>query len=176
MRPKTLLTLLLFLPYLIWLVAILFMGLPFDSILYTLVAGLSIVYAFGIVFWGIPYTTLVIGILFWSRGKSAQELYDVLSRSPILLAWITLAEFILAYLILVLFGISNALTLELGHQVELLELAGGFFGSIFYAFMAMVGIFIYGYMFVFLSKAVYKAFESRNWLKDEGDISIDSKG
>jgi hypothetical protein len=90
-----------------------------------------------------------------------------------LLAWITLAEFVLAYLILVLFGVSNALTLGLGHQIDFLELVGGFFGSIYYALMAMFGIFIYGYFFVFLSQGVYKAFERRNWLKDEGNISMD---
>lgn len=166
MRPKTLLILLLFMPYLIWLVAIQFTGLPFDSVLHTLSAGFSIVYGLGIIFWGIPYTTFVVGILFWSRGKSAKELYDVLSRSPVLLAWITLAEFVIAYLILVLVGVSQAYSLGVGRQLDILELLGGFFGSIFYAFMAMFGIFIYGYIFVFLAKGVYRAFERWNWLKD----------
>jgi hypothetical protein len=172
-KPKALLLILLFLPYLLWVPSVLLMGISANSVLTTIVAILSVVYAFGIIFWGIPYTTLVLGILFWSRGRSAQALYDVLSRSPILLAWITLAEFVLAYLILVVFGVFNALSLGFGNQIDILELVGGVFGSIFYAFMAMFGIFIYGYIFVFLAKGVYRVFESRNWLKDEENVSLD---
>src|SRR6266508_1494527 len=142
MKRKTLLLLLLFLPYLIWLAAIPFIGLPFDSVLHTLTAGFSIVYTFGIIFWGIPYTTLVIGLSFWSKNKSAKELYDVLAQSPLLLAWITLAEFLLVYLSVGLFGSLTGLTS--GSQLSLLELAGGFFSIIAYALMAMFGIFIYG--------------------------------
>jgi hypothetical protein len=162
MRPKTLLILLLFVPYLIWLVARQFAWLSFDSLL----QAVASVYAFGIIFWGVPYTTLVVGILFWSRGRSAKELYDVLSQSPFLLAWITLAEFVLAYLVVVFIGVPQALSLGVGNQLDILEIVGGLFGSIFYAFMAMFGIFVYGYIFVFLAKGVYSVFERWNWLKE----------
>jgi hypothetical protein len=162
MKPKTLLLSLLFVPYLIWLVTTRLTGLPLDTFLHSFIAGVSIIYAFGIIIWGIPYTTLVIWLLFWSRGKSAKELYEMLSRSPLLLAQITLAEFVLAYSILALVAVSQALFVGDGNKIDILELVGGFFGSIFYAFMAMAGIFIYGYIFVFFAKRVYEVFERWN--------------
>jgi len=162
MKAKTVLLLLLFLPYLVWLIAILIMGMPFDSILNTLIEGFSFVYAFGIIFWGIPYTTFVIGMFFWSRNKSAKEIYSALSESPLLLALITLAEFVVLFLFL---GLTSA------DRSSLLDLVGGFFNIIVYSLMAMIGIFIYGYAFIFVGRVVYRTFERLKWIKDEETIS-----
>jgi hypothetical protein len=38
----------------------------------------------------------------------------------------------------------------------------------------MFTIFIYGYIFVFLSKGVYKVFEHLQWIKNEAGISQDT--
>jgi len=162
MKSKTLLLSLLFLPYLIWAVAIPFMALPTKSILQGIVTGFSIVYTLGIVFWGIPYTVLVIGVLFWSRKKSAKEIYAVLSQSPLWLALITVAELLIVYLYWVVTSEVRFSPLEdLGSLVV-------------YSFVAMFAIFIYGYIFVFLSKGIYKAFERLKWIKDDGGISQDT--
>ncbi len=155
MKPKTLLLLLLFLPYLIWVIAIPFVALPTKSTLQGIITGFSIVYTLAIVFWGIPYTVLVIGVLFWSRKKSAKEVYAILSQSPLWLALLTVAELLIVYLYWVLTSEIRFSPLEdLGNLLV-------------YSFVAMFVIFIYGYAFVFLSKAVYRAFERRKWLKDE---------
>jgi glucan phosphoethanolaminetransferase (alkaline phosphatase superfamily) len=162
MKPKTLLLALLFLPYLIWTIAIPFMALPTTSTLQGIVTGFSIVYTFGIVFWGIPYTILVIGVLFWSRKKSAKEVYAVLSQSPLWLALITVVELLIVYLYWVLTSkIRFSPVEDLGNLVV-------------YSFVAMFAIFIYGYAFVFLSKGVYRAFERLKWIKDEEGISHDA--
>jgi len=161
MKPKTLLLSLLFLPYLIWAIAIPFMALPTKSILQGIVNDFSIVYTLGIVFWGIPYTILVIGVLLWSRKKSAKEVYGVLSQSPLWLALITVAELLIVYLYWVLTSEIRFSPLEdLGNLVV-------------YSFVAMFTIFIYGYVFVFLSKGVYRVFEHLKWIKDEEEVSQD---
>jgi hypothetical protein len=161
MKSKRALLLLLGLPYLVWLAAIPFVGLPFDSVSNTLITGFSIVYAFGILFWGIPYTTFVLGVLLWSRCKSATELFGVLSQSPLMLALITLAEFLLVFLASALFPSSRS---------SILDFVGGFFNTLVYSLMAMFGIFIYGYAFVFLSKQVFRAFVRLKWITDEEGI------
>ena len=162
MKPKTLLLSLLFLPYLIWAIAIPFMALPTKSILQGIVTGFSIVYTLGIVFWGIPYTALVIGVLFWSKKKSAKEIYAVLSQSPLWLVLITVAELLVVYLYLVLTSEIRFSPLEdIGNLVV-------------YFFIAMFVIFIYGYVFVFLSKGVYSIFDRLKWIKDEEGISLDT--
>lgn len=164
MKSKTLLLWLLSLPYLIWLAAIPLVDLPFDSILHTFTAGFSLVYTFGILFWGIPYTTLVTGILLWSRNRPAKEVYSVLSQSPLLLALITLVEFMIAFVFQALFS---------GSQPTLLAIMGDFFNSVAYALMAMFGIFVYGYAFVFLSKYLYRTFARLKWIADE-EILLDN--
>lgn len=161
MKSKSLLLLLLGLPYLLWLVAIPLIGLPFDSVSHTLVAGFSIVYTFGIVFWGLPYTTFVFGFLLWSRNKSAKQVFGALSQSPLVLALITLAEFLLAFLITAVLP---------GSSFEILEFISGFFNTIAYSLMAMFGIFIYGYACVFLSKQVFRALVRLKWATDEEGI------
>ena len=161
-KPKTLLLSLLFLPYLIWVIAARFMVLPLDSFLNTIVASFSIVYALGIAFWGVPYTILVIGMLIWSRNKSAKELYMSLSHAPRLLAAITAVSFFIIYWYLVI-------TSEI--RSSLIE---DFFNLVWYSLLAMVGIFIYGYFFVFLSKGIYKAFEDFELIKSE-DVSFQSE-
>ncbi len=131
------------------------MALPTKSTLQGIITGFSIVYTLAIVFWGIPYTVLVIGVLFWSRKKSAKEVYAILSQSPLWLALLTVAELLIVYLYWVLTSEIRFSPLEdLGNLLV-------------YSFVAMFVIFIYGYAFVFLSKAVYRAFERRKWLKDE---------
>jgi glucan phosphoethanolaminetransferase (alkaline phosphatase superfamily) len=162
MKPKTLLLSLLFLPYLIWAIAIPFMALPTKSILQGIVIGFSIVYTFGIIFWGIPYTILIIGVLFWSRKRSAKEIYGILSQLPLGLALITVAELLVVFLYL---GLNSEI------RFSLLEDLGNL---VVYSFTAMFTIFIYGYIFVFLSKGVYKVFEHLQWIKNEAGISQDT--
>jgi hypothetical protein len=165
MKAKTVLLLLLFLPYLIWLITIPAMGMPFDSVVNTFLAGFSFVYAFGIIFWGIPYTTFVIGMLIWSINKSAKEIYSALSQSPLSLALITLTESVILFFVLLFSGLIS------GERSPILDVIGGLFNIIIYALIAMIGIFIYGYAFVFLGRAVYRTFERLKWIKDEEAVS-----
>jgi hypothetical protein len=166
-KPKTFLISFLFLPYLLWVVSVPLMLLRLDSFLHTIIASFSIVYNFGIAFWGIPYTTFVLGVLIWSRGKSAEELYAVLSRTPILLAQITLAEFVLANFLVGIFALAFAAISGEGHKIDFLELIGGSFGSFFLALIAILGVLIYGYPFMFLGKAAYGIFKNRRWFKKD---------
>jgi hypothetical protein len=161
MKSKRLFLLLLCLPYLIWLAVIPLIGLPFDSVSKTLLAGFSIVYTFGILFWGIPYTTFVLGFMLWSSHKSAKETFVALSQSPLVLALITLVEFLIVFLVSALFP---------GSQPSLVEFISGFFNTIAYSLMAMFGIFSFGYAFVFLSKYVFRTLVRLKWVLDEEGI------
>jgi hypothetical protein len=75
------------------------------------------------------------------------------------LALITVVEFLVVYLYLVLTSeIRFSPLKDLGNLVV-------------YSFVAMFAIFIYGYAVVFLSKGVYRVFERRKWIRDEEGIS-----
>src|SRR5512142_1670387 len=100
MKAKTFLLVLLFLPYLLWLITVPMTAISSDSVIGKLLVGFSFIYVFGILFWGIPYTTFVIGMLFWSRNRSAKQIYSALSQSPLSLALLTLAEFVILFLVI----------------------------------------------------------------------------
>ena len=161
MKSRRLFLLLVGLPYVIWLLVTPLIGLPFDSVSTTLIAGFSIVYSFGILFWGIPYTTFAFGFLLWSRHKSAKEIFAALSQSPLVLALITLVEFIMVFAVFVLF---------LSSRPPALDLIADFSNTVAYALMAMFGIFMYGYAFVFLSKFLFRALVRLKWVIDEEGI------
>ncbi len=163
---------LLFLPYLLWLIAVPMTAILSASVVSKLLVGFSFIYAFGILFWGIPYTTFVIGMLFWSRNRSTKEIYSALSQSPLSLAFLTLAEFVILFLIIFLGERVS------GEPSPIVNFIGGLFYIVIYWFMAMIGIFVYGYAFVFLGKAVYRKFEDLKWIKEEEVISseIPSRG
>jgi hypothetical protein len=159
MKSKSLLLALLLLPYLVWVALVPFVAIQTNSGLRQVVAGLSILYTFGIIFWGLPYTLLVVGLLFWSRNKSAKEVYSVLSHAPLWLTLITVAELLIVYLYWLLTSKIRFSPLEdLGNLVV-------------YSFITMFATFIYGYAVVFLSKGVYRVFERLKWIKDEEWIS-----
>jgi hypothetical protein len=162
MKPKTFLILSLFLPYLFWIMTLLLMALPTNSTIQEIVIGFSFFYSFGILFWGVPYTTLVIGIILWSRKKSAKEVYRVLAQSPLWLALITLGEFLLVFF-------YSALTSD-----PPTDFTRGFVNTIVYSCIAIFGIFIYGYTFVFLGEGLYSAFERRKWIRTEEGNSPDA--
>jgi hypothetical protein len=99
-KSQNLLRLLLLTPYVAWGMAVLFSRLVYgpaknpntpNAILNAL-AGASTVYAVGIILWGIPYTLLALGLLIWSRKKSASVIYKVFLFSPVLLSLLMAVE------------------------------------------------------------------------------------
>ena len=107
-KPKTFLLSLLLLPYLAWVVAAVFSLILIWPLIYTIgilvsfltedipILGKSLgvlysfilVYVFGIVYWGVPYTLFAIGFFLWSKNKSSKKTYSTLLYSPLLLAFI----------------------------------------------------------------------------------------
>jgi hypothetical protein len=161
MNSKTLLRGILFLPYLAWLIAIPLANLPTTPMFSFAVVGVSGAYLVGIVFWGIPYTILVIGLLLWSGNKSAKEFDAVLPRSPLLMALLTVAELSVLYL-------YYALT----SQIRLSPFMD-FLGFTWFLLLGVVGSFIFGYAFFFLGKAIYRVFGNLRLIKEENESVID---
>ena len=92
MKSQTYFRLALFLPYILWgicaLILVLFGALDgewmdqAESILLVLGWVVSI-YAFGILFWFIPYTLLAVALWIWSIHKQAQTILRVFAASPL---------------------------------------------------------------------------------------------
>src|SRR5688572_25355602 len=166
MKPKTFLIAMLFLPYVCWLVALLLSTSRNSLIDYPVLGSIlgilifaSVIFMGGIVFWGIPYTLLVIGLLIWSKNKSATKIYIVFFYSPLLLTALTTILFLII-------GLGSALIS--GFQTALAE---NLFSSIWFSFLAALGIGIFGYFFVGISAGIYKILEYLKIIKnEEGEI------
>ncbi len=93
MKPKTFLRLTLLIPYLLWGISAIFMlvvsslptALDASSPIINTLAMIPILYSFGIVLWGIPYTLLAVGLWLWSRGKPTKKIIKTFAWAPILL-------------------------------------------------------------------------------------------
>lgn len=143
-------------------VALLTEGIPSPGILSQFLGGLYffiLIYVFGIVFWGIPYTLFVIGFFLWSKNKSIQETYSALQRSPLILALITALGFMVLGLV-GRFASGKILSLEDWKNLGLISLLG------------VALCLIYGYIFVGLGMAGYKLSDFLK-LRSESETSHD---
>ncbi|GEM_PF-2023748 len=183
MKPKSFLLFLLLLPYLIWVMGAIFSLILIWPLIYTVgllfalvtevIPVLSVlgkffgamyffilIYVFGIVFWGVPYTLFSIVFLFWSKNKSTKKIYASLFYSPLLLAFIVSVGLMMLGLIS-RSAFGRILSLEDWKNLGLLALLGA---TLFL---------IYGYAFVGIGMAGYKYFDSRKLFKSETDSSGD---
>jgi hypothetical protein len=176
MRAKTFLQSLLLLPYLVWVIAAVFSMILIWPLLYTIgipiafvaegmpilgkilgvVYGSIIVYVFGVVFWGLPYTFFATVFFFWSKNKSTQKTYSALIYSPLVLALISAAGIMILALAF-RFASGKIPPLEDLRNLRLISLSG-----------AALSL-IYGYLFVGFGVAVYKFFMRRKLLKNEAE-------
>lgn len=181
MKPKSFLQLLLLLPYLAWIIAALFslvliwpliytVGIfliplftkvfPFLGWFFGILYGFMLAYVFSIVFWGAPYTLLVIGLFIWSKNKSTKQTYKALLYSPCLLAVFTATGLLIVFLF---FRTYSRI------QVPLEDWRNIGFISLLAASLCL----IYGYLFVGLGIAGYKSLEFLKMLKSENEITQD---
>jgi hypothetical protein len=160
-KSQNLLRLLLLTPYVAWGMAVLFSRLVYgpaenpntpNAILNAL-AGASTVYAVGIILWGIPYTLLALGLLIWSRKKSASVIYKVFLFSPVLLS--------------LLMAVEAALVSFSPQQSTLINLQN----FLSYAAVLVVPSLAFGYVFIIVAFLLYKALSRLNMFKAETEPS-----
>ena len=130
----------------------------------------SLVYGFGIVFWGIPYTVLLVGFLIWSKNKSWQKIYQVTAYLPLALSSFGYALAFILYPILVVPSMVNS-------QFDLGEALSVAVNLAWYATIAGVTILIYGYFFVGLGKLIFVSLDFNglvNYDKDpKNELSLE---
>ena len=164
MRPKSFLLAMLFLPYVIWIVSFLLSSLSQDLAKDSRILGVllgisnlfSLLFGIGIVFWGVPYTVLVIGLLVWSRNKPVESIFKALFFSPLLLA----ALFVFGFLLWPL--LSAILTIQLPTLADWINV-------VWYAFLAAMLSLVFGYLFVGLGLVLYKVFLYLRIIKSDPD-------
>lgn len=147
-KPKTLLLSFLFLPYLFWIIASIFMTLPLNSVLNSIVASISIIYSIGIAFWGIPYTLLLFAFILWSKNKPWKLVYKKASHLPIALS---ISFYAIAFLLWLAFAIVSIFN----QQFDIKEFMFGSLNLIWYASIAAVVSFFYGLAIVGLGKIFF---------------------
>jgi hypothetical protein len=163
MKPQTLLRLSLIIPYLLWGISTIIMlvvnsvnttAIDSNSIISALIY-VPILYAFGIVIWGIPYTLLAVGLWLWSRGKSIQKAIKVFALAPIMLA------------ILIAIEIS-------AFSINWSDMGAGFsqnaadFGA---SILAMGGLaIVFGYLSIGVVTGIYKVLTMLNFIKKETEM------
>lgn len=189
MKPKSFLLSLLLLPYLGWAIAAVFSLVLVWPILYgfgifavllneifpslgTLEAfryfgwflkalvGITFAYFLTVVFWGVPYTIIVISMFIWSKNKSTEQTYKALFYSPCLLALLSVAG------ILSVFLISR---ISLGAQILQEDWRNIGLISLLITTLCLVC----GYFFVGLGMVGYKLLSLRKILKSEDEITVD---
>jgi len=164
MKPHTLLRLSLVIPYLLWGISMIIVMIvsssnstAFDSNSFiNVLLYIPMLYAFGIIIWGIPYTLLAVGLWLWSRGKLVRKTIKVFALSPIMLA------------MLIAFEIS-ALSIN-WHDIR-----AGFsqnsadFGT---SVLAMAGIaLVFGYLSIGVVAGIYKVLTMLNLIKAENELT-----
>jgi hypothetical protein len=162
MKPQTFLRLSLLTPYLIWgisaivaLVVSSSKNTAFDSnpIINTLLY-IPMLYAFGIIIWGIPYTLLAVGLGLWSRGKPTQKILRTFAWSPVMLA--VLISFEVPVFLL------NWNNLGAGFSQNSTDL-----GASILAMGALTIVF--GYLSIGVVAGIYKVLTLRNLIKNENE-------
>ncbi len=100
MKPQLALRLTLLVPYLLWGIAVIsaLTLVPLINASIGSGAGINLlltpilIYAYGVVIWGIPYTLLATGLWVWSRNKNTQNIVRTFALAPIMLAMLTTIE------------------------------------------------------------------------------------
>ena len=167
-KPKTFLLTSLLLPYLIWLISFIPFSISHDltkdyptlDFLLGLSTFFSLAYTFGVVFWGIPYTTLVIGLLIWSRNKSVKRVYTALFYSPLLMVPVTMAGFLIVFFYSVIMSEP---------RIPLLLI--NVLSFVWFSFTAAIFITVFGYFFVGISAGAYQMLKYLKVIKSEEEIT-----
>jgi len=155
-KAKNLLRALLLFPYFVWGIAALFSGLVYGAaddtqslnIVLDALEGAAAVFSFGIIIWGIPYTTLVVGLFFWSRKKPAPAFYKAITFSPILLSILITVEIV----VLISLGSPSFAKVECGFA---------------YALIASIPTLVIGYLFVGVATFIFKTMHRMNLIRTE---------
>ena len=158
-KPENLLRSLLLIPYVAWVIALLFAystsALAENSYItnsfFDAIVGVASFYTIGIFLWCIPYTILAVGLLLWSIKKSPSTIYKMFVFSPFLLS------------ILMIFEI--ALVSFWPPQTTSFEGIVEFLSSIL---VVVIPSLIFGYGLVGVSAILYKAIKHLSLIRTEG--------
>jgi len=169
MKSKTFLRWSLTFPYLFWVISAPMAFIPYTATqniplldpIRVVLTVIGLLYGIGIIFWGIPYTILVIGLLIWSRNKSSNRIYKALFYSPFLLSALTVIGALASDL---LFSAITPTRLPL-HE-NLMNL-------IWFSFLGTILNLIFGYFFVGVFIGSYKIFERLKLIQNEVEITED---
>jgi hypothetical protein len=170
-KRKNFLLSLLLLPYLVWPllyvigIPVVLLGGDFAPFGEALVAavGITAVYTFGIVIWGVPYTLFAISFLFWSKNKSIKKTYSALIGSPLILAFIAVAVVMIIGLFH-RFSPGKVPLLADWQNLGLISLHGA------------VLCLVYGYILVGIGIVGYRLFDHLKFFKSESETPQSMSG
>jgi hypothetical protein len=153
MNAKSVLRLLILIPYLILGISLLGIYFVHDSSSTILSAFglLAWVYSLGVIFWGIPYTILVLGLLVWSRKKSLKTIYNALFYSPFLLSILMIGEVVV---------FTNVIPIRIPTLLDMLNL-------VWFSFLLVIPSLLFGYLFVGIGGIIYKVLERLKLIKQD---------
>ena len=151
MKPRTYFGIAVLFPYILWgicaLVAFLLSSQE-ASEAWNIVLIPVMFYAFGILFWFIPYTILVVGMWIWSRNKSKATLYKLAMLAPVLLSFLMPIEALFV-------SLPADSAVELTKDLLSYSLVLGGFSLVF------------GYLCVGIALGMFKFLQSKHLIKEE---------
>ncbi len=121
-------------------------------------------YAMSIIFWGVPYAVLAVGLFIWSRNQSAKKIYQAFYYSPILLAALIVIEMVSVDLYGKITGAFSSSWLSDGASF------------IWHSFLVSTLTLFFGYFAVVLGIAVYRLVDSLGLIKIESQSELDIPG
>jgi len=153
MKTKTFARLSLFLPNLVLIEsAFYFVYHKLDNKLLSVTQNFNYLWNFLAIFWFIPYTILVIGLLIWSKEKSNKEIEAKFETSPFILIGTATATYMVVFLIGIAIDINSAATL--------------FWGFLLLTVFSVIGSIILGFTFIIITHLLYKLLQTIKFIKD----------
>lgn len=166
MKKQTFLRLSLLIPYLLWACSAIVTwaissstnNLENQASIINAIAYVLIIYAYGIILWGIPYTLLAISLWVWSARKQTHLIVKTFALAPVYLAIPIMIEI----LILDYDSISN-----------ITQNWQGFLSGFGYSALALIGFSLaYGYLCIGIVYLIYRLSGKLNFIKSEQEEVI----
>ena len=145
MKYRRLFGIALLFPYLFWVISVLIANL--FSTWNTLLVPI-LFYAFGAIFWFIPYTLLAIGMWLWSKNKSVASLRKLGLSAPIVFSGLMSIEYSI-----IIFADNSSTT----------DWAGMMGFSALLNFSSLV----FGYLFVGIALVVFNNLQAKNLIVED---------
>ena len=128
--------------------------------MFSALAFVVIIYAYGIILWGIPYTLVAIGLWIWSLRKQTRNIIKTFAWAPVLLA----IPMMIQSLILDYRSYSSYNELARNWQ--------SFWSGFAYSTLVFTGFSLaYGYLCIGITYGIYKLLRKLNIIKNENELT-----